>query len=111
MHKNKATLLSIWMMWVSESVTKKRGWNDKNIPRFPSAFVYEEFSCGKAAAKDNGAWAIVTDAITEECAVPGCTKVVISRQRSVEQHYHADMNQAVFEDWRCGALPVCGPPH
>ncbi|KIH61454.1 hypothetical protein ANCDUO_08275 [Ancylostoma duodenale] len=86
--------------WVFESMTKKRGWNDKNILRLPPVSVTEEFSFGKTAAKNKnkGRRAIIVGAIIEEGAVAGCTKVVISGQRTVEQDHHDNMNHVMFED-------------
>ncbi|EYC05442.1 hypothetical protein Y032_0082g1585 [Ancylostoma ceylanicum] len=99
-------LVFIGETWVFDRMTKKRGWNDNYIPRFAPASVMEEFSCGKAAAKDKGRRAIVISAITDEGVVPDCTMVIISGRNSVEQDYRRDMNHSMFEGWLRECIPL-----
>ncbi|CAJ0589294.1 unnamed protein product [Cylicocyclus nassatus] len=91
--------------WIFASMTKVRGWNDNNIPRFAPASVFREYSYGKTAAKNKGRRAIVVGAITEEGVVPGCTEVIISGVRDGAEDYHRDMNHVVFENWLRAAIP------
>ncbi|CAJ0608321.1 unnamed protein product [Cylicocyclus nassatus] len=93
--------------WVFDCMSSKRGWNDTSIPRFAPAATMQEFSCGgRTMAKNKGRRAIViSDHLTDECVVPGSTKVIVSGRRSVDDDYHRDMNAEIFEEWLRETVP------
>ncbi|VDK50015.1 unnamed protein product [Cylicostephanus goldi] len=91
--------------WVFDCMRKKRGWDDRTIPRFASDDILREYSCGRSIAKDKGKRAIVISAITEEGIVPGSTKIIISGTRSTQEDYHRDMNHEIYEEWLRESVP------
>ncbi|KHJ92114.1 hypothetical protein OESDEN_08006 [Oesophagostomum dentatum] len=92
--------------WIFDEMTRKRGWVDNTIPRFPSASTIERYSCGKTTAKNKGKRATVIGAIAEDGIIPECTRVLISGVRTIDDDYHKDMNYKTFEKWLKEALPV-----
>ncbi|ETN85893.1 hypothetical protein NECAME_16592 [Necator americanus] len=90
--------------WIFKGMTKMRGWNDNNIPRFPSVATIKEFSCGKTAGKERGKRRIVIGAMAENGTVPNCSRVFITGYRYAHDDYR-DMDSVVFEDWLRTSVP------
>ncbi|RCN50393.1 hypothetical protein ANCCAN_03621 [Ancylostoma caninum] len=98
-------LIFIDETWVFDKMVKKRGWNDNNIPRFAPASMLEKYSCGRTAGKNKGRRAIVIAALGEDGVVPNCTKIIVSKNRSMDDDSDGDMDHLLFEAWLRDSIP------
>ncbi|CAJ0589274.1 unnamed protein product [Cylicocyclus nassatus] len=84
--------------WVFSGMTKPKGWNDNNIPRFAPRSTFARYSYGKTASKNKGRRAIVIGALAEDGIIPECTRVFVSGMVD-DGDYHREMNHTLFESW------------